>query len=40
MLVNTSNNILTETLFRLDHNCISESAIDVKLDDADAEVGQ
>ena len=38
MLVNTSNNILTRTLFRLDHTCFAESAIAVKLDYADAEV--
>ena len=40
MLVNTFNNIVTLTLFRLDHTCFAESAIAVKLDDADAEVGQ
>ena len=40
MLVNTSNNILTYILFRLDHTCFAQSALAIKLDDADAEVGQ
>ena len=40
MLVNKSNNILTQTLFRLDYTCFAESAIAVKLDYVDAEVGQ
>ena len=39
MLVNTSNNILTLTLSRLDHTCFAESATAVKLDDSNAEVG-
>ena len=34
MLVNTFNNILTSTLFRLDHTCFAESTIAIKLDDS------
>ena len=40
MLVNTSNNILTLTLFRLDHTYFAASSTALKLDNADAEVGQ